>query len=98
VVSLRDDSVPLLGDQRFIPVRSDDTRLLTGFREYEVTSVLVHDILHERTTQGWTTRVGHYRKLRLPTAQLVVQMEAAGFEVRQDDGLRGMARRVATKA
>ena len=52
VVSLRDFSVPLLGDQRFIPVRSDDTRLATCFLEFEPTHVVVHDILHERTSNA----------------------------------------------
>jgi SAM-dependent methyltransferase len=97
VVSLRDHAVPLLGDQRFILVRGDDTRLLTCFLDSEATSVLVHDILHERTADGWTTRVSHYRKLRLATGDLVAQMESAGFEVRREDGLRGLVRLVATR-
>lgn len=97
VVSLRDHSVALLGDQRFIPVRADDTRVLTCFLEYEATTVVVHDLLHERTRDGWTTRVSHYRKLRLAIAPLVAQMEACGFEVRREAGLRGMVRLVATR-
>lgn len=97
VVSFRDYSVPLLGDQRFIPVRSDEARLLTCFLEYEATSVLVHDILHERAADGWTTRVSHYRKLRLATGHLVARMESAGFEVRREAGVRGLVRLVATK-
>jgi SAM-dependent methyltransferase len=68
VVSLRDYSVPLLGDRRFIPVRDDDMRLLNCFLEYEEASVVVNDILHERIADAWTTRVSHYRKLRLATA------------------------------
>jgi len=89
--------VPLLGDQRFIPVRSDDTRLLTRFLAYEASGVVVHDILHERTADGWTTRVSHYRKLRLAIHHLVAQMESAGFEVRSEAGVRGMVRLVATR-
>jgi Methyltransferase domain len=80
VVTLRDCSVPLPGDQRFIPVRSDDTRLATCFLEYEPTRVVVHDLLHERTANGWTSRVSHYRKLRLAPKHLADQMEASGFE------------------
>lgn len=97
VVSLRDYSVPLLGDRRFIPVRSDDTRQLTCFLEYEETSVLVHDILHERTADGSAMRVSHYRKLRLAPDQLLARMEAAGFAVRRESGVRGMVRLVATR-
>jgi 2-polyprenyl-3-methyl-5-hydroxy-6-metoxy-1,4-benzoquinol methylase len=45
IVTMRDYSVPLLRDQRFILVRSDDSRILTCFLEYEAESVLVHDII-----------------------------------------------------
>jgi 2-polyprenyl-3-methyl-5-hydroxy-6-metoxy-1,4-benzoquinol methylase len=97
VVSLRDYSEPLLGDQRFIPVRSDNTRLLTCFLEYESKSILVHDILHERTADGWAMRVSHYRKLRLAIGELLALMESAGFEVRREAGVRGLVRLVATR-
>jgi len=97
VVSLRDYSVPLLGDQRFVPVRSDQTRLLTCFLEYEPASVVVNDILHELTPAGWTTRVSHYRKLRLAPGQLAAQMEATGFKVQSEAGVRGLVRLVARR-
>jgi 2-polyprenyl-3-methyl-5-hydroxy-6-metoxy-1,4-benzoquinol methylase len=95
VVSFRDYSVPLLDDQRFIPVRSDDDRILTCFLEYEPEAVVVHDILHERTPAGWQTRVSHYRKLRLSPEQLTASLEASGFSVRSEAGMRGMIRLVA---
>jgi SAM-dependent methyltransferase len=96
VVSLRDYSVPLRACQRFIPVRSDGRRLLVCFLEYEERYVLVHDILHELTSAGWTMKVSSYRKLRLPTARLVGSMTSAGFEVRREDGIAGLVRLVAT--
>jgi SAM-dependent methyltransferase len=95
VVSFRDYSVPLLDDQRFIPVRSDDNRILTCFLEYEPETVLVHDILHQRTPEGWQTRVSHYRKLRLSPQQLIASLESSGFSVRCETGMRGMVRLVA---
>lgn len=98
VVSFRDYSVPLVGDQRFIPVRADEDRILTCFLEYEPTAVVVHDILHERTAQGWETRVSHYRKLRLPPANLLATLQAHGFNARLEAGMRGMARIVARRA
>lgn len=97
VVSLRDYSVPLHGDQRFIPVRSNETRLLACFLEYEPASVVVHDILHELEPDGWATRVSHFRKLRLAPGDLVAQMEACGFEARSEAGVRGLVRLVANK-
>ena len=65
VLSFRDYSVALEGEARFIPVRSDERRILTCFLEYEEDTVVVHDILHERAGDAWETRVSSYRKLRL---------------------------------
>lgn len=96
-VSFRDYSEPLTAEQRFIPVRSDETRILTCFLEYESEAVLVHDILHERTTDGWRTRVSWYRKLRLPPQRLIDCLESNGFEVRREPGARGMVRLVARR-
>ncbi|HUL92420.1 MAG TPA: methyltransferase domain-containing protein [Burkholderiales bacterium] len=97
VVSFRDYSVPLRGEQRFIPVRRDATRILTCFLEYEPEAVLVHDILHERTADGWQTRISHYRKLRLSPESLVARLEENGFKVRREAGMRGMVRLVAQR-
>lgn len=98
VVSFRDYSVPLRGEQRFIPVRSDEARILTCFLQYEAERVLVHDILHERTADGWQTRVSHYPKLRLSPEHLVNRLRSNGFNVGREAGLRGMVRLVAQRA
>lgn len=95
VVSFRDYSVPLIGDQRFIHVRSDDTRILTCFLEYEPEAVVVHDVLHERTPQGWQARVSRYRKLRLSPEHLIASLQSSGFNVHREAGMRGMVRLVA---
>ena len=97
VVSFRDYSVPLLEDQRFIPVRSDDNRILTCFLEYEPEALVVHDILHQRTPEGWQTRVSHYRKLRLSPEHLIASLQSTGFSVRSETGMRGMVRLVAQR-
>jgi SAM-dependent methyltransferase len=96
VISLRDYSEPLLGEGRFIPVRSDERRILTCFLEYEEDTVVVHDILHERAGDAWETRVSSYRKLRLSPERVIGSLESFGFEVRHDAGMRGMVRIVGT--
>ena len=96
-ISLRDYAVPLTGDDRFIHVRSDETRVLTCFLEYEPQFVRVHDIVHERTANGWRSRVSHYPKLRLPPERLVGNLESLGFKVRREAGMRGMVRLVAQR-
>lgn len=97
VVSFRDYSVPLRGDERFIPVRSDAARILTCFLEYEPQAVLVHDIIYERTADGWQTRVSHYRKLRLSPERLIDCLQSNGFKIRREAGMRGMVRLVAQR-
>lgn len=97
VISFRDYSVPLLEDQRFISVRSDDDRILTCFLEYEAEAVIVHDILHRRTREGWQARVSHYRKLRLSPEHLIGRLQSRGFGVRREPGMRGMVRLVAQR-
>ena len=95
LLSFRDYSEPLLEDQRFIPVRSDERRILTCFLEYEEDTVVVHDILHERGGDAWETKVSSYRKLRLSTDRVTSSLESFGFDVRSEPGLRGMVRIVA---
>lgn len=95
VASFRDYSVPLTGEQRFIPVRSDEARILTCFLEYQPGAVLVHDILHERKAESWQTRVSFYRKLRLSPERLVDCLRSNGLKVRREAGMRGMVRLVA---
>lgn len=95
VLSFRDYSEPLLEEQRFIPVRGDERRILTCFLEFEEDTVVVHDILHERGGDAWETRVSSYRKLRLSPDRVIGSLEAFGFESRRENGLRGMVRLVA---
>jgi predicted TPR repeat methyltransferase len=65
VLSFRDLTHELTGDQRFILVRSDETRILTCYLEYFADHVQVHDILYEFTDGKWIQKVSSYPKLRL---------------------------------
>jgi len=92
VLTFRDFSEPLQGVARFIPVRSDERRILTCFLEYEEDTVVVHDILHERGGDAWETKVSSYRKLRIAPDRVIASLETAGFETRREPGPRGMVR------
>jgi len=98
VLTFRDFSVPLQGDARFIPVRSDERRILTCFLEYEEDTVRVHDILHERAGDAWETRVSSYRKLRIAPDRVIASLENIGFETRREQGARGLVRVIGKKA
>ena len=87
----------LVGEQRFIPVRSDDTRILTCFLEYHPDQVLVHDLLHERTAAGWTQRVSSYRKLRLDPAWVAERLRYTGLSIENQTVEAGMVCLLAAK-
>ncbi len=97
VATFRDYSIALTGEQRFIPVRSDENRILTCFLEYADTYVTVHDVLHEREASNWIQRVSSYQKLRLAPDWLIRNLESFGFLVRRESGMSGMVRLVAQR-
>ena len=97
ITTFRDYTSPLVGDGRFIRVRSDNDRILTCFLEYSPDYVTVHDVLHERNGSTWQQRVSSYRKLRLSPEWVSTTLQAKGFTVRIEPGLAGMVRVVADK-
>jgi len=98
VATFRDYSVPTpLGVQRVIPVRQDDDRMLTCVLEYRDTTVIVHDLVHERTGSGWTLRVSHYPKLRLDPAWVCAALTSRGLAARREAGPAGLVRVVAAR-
>jgi SAM-dependent methyltransferase len=97
VTSFRDYSTPLIGQHRFIPVRSDERRILTCFLEYAESHVTVHDLLHERNGDGWTLRVSAYRKLRISAQWFAEALQKHCFSVEQGHSPSGMISTVATR-
>jgi SAM-dependent methyltransferase len=82
VITYRDLSEELHGLERFIPVHSDDQRVMTCFLEFDQPeSVLVHDLVYTREKKQWKLEKSSYRKLRLPVKWLEDAMTNAGFEV-----------------
>lgn len=75
---------------RFVPVRSDDARILTCVLEERGDRVLVHDLLHERRGGAWTTSVSSYEKLRLTAAAVRADVEAAGLRVLSSETAGGV--------
>ena len=95
VVTFRDYTNPLVDEHRFIPVRSDDSRILTCFLEYGDSHVTVHDVLHERDGSDWKQSVSAYQKLRLSPEWLVSSLRENAFVVDQAPGASGMVRVIA---
>jgi SAM-dependent methyltransferase len=91
-------SKTLQGNERFIPVRSDDERILTCFLEYGDQRVAVHDLLHEKDGGQWRQTVSSYTKLRLDPLRVIERLTNLGFEVRQDIGMSGMTRIIGVRS
>ncbi len=85
----------LQGAARFIPVRSDEQRILTCFLEYAADHVMVYDVLQERQARGWQLSVSGYPKLRLDPAWVRGELAAQGLRVQQDKTQNGMIRIIA---
>ena len=92
VATFRDYSRLPAGESRFIPVRADETRILTCFLEELENHVQVHDLLHERAAGKWSMKVSSYRKLRLAPEEVCGLFEAAGLRCEVRPGARGMVR------
>jgi SAM-dependent methyltransferase len=90
-------SKTLQGDDRFIPVRGDDHRILTCFLEYGDDRVTVHDLIHEKEQGHWRQRVSSYCKLRLPPQRVVERLTKLGLVTRLDAGMGGMTRVVGVR-
>ena len=66
VLSFRDYvSVEPHGTQRFIPVRSDESTILTCFLEYHEDVVEVYDLLYRKKRDRWLLSASSHLKLRL---------------------------------
>ncbi len=98
VITYRDLSFELEGLDRFIPVRSDDTAIFTCFLEYQEETVTVHDLVNERTEEGWQLNKSCYTKLRLPVDWVVEALEDVGFNITTKEVNMGLATLIARKA
>jgi len=97
ILTFRDYSRSLKAEQRFIPVRSDKSRVLTCFLEYSTSHVMVHDILHEQRGSSWDLSVSTYQKLRLSPDSLSKALASRDFAVHIEPGASGMVRVIATR-
>lgn len=96
ILSFRDYTDALTGVERFIPVRSDENRILTCFLEYTTDRVFVHDIIHEKGIKAWAQRVSSYTKLRISNAWVIRVLEQARFITHHEE-INGMHYIVAQK-
>jgi ubiquinone/menaquinone biosynthesis C-methylase UbiE len=97
VLSFRDYSTELTDDNRFILVKSTDTRILTCVLDYEEEIVRVTDLLNEKTDTGWQQKVSSYKKVRISTNEIVKMLERNGIQIWFNQVIRGMTTIIAGK-
>jgi SAM-dependent methyltransferase len=86
VITYRDLTKELFGTDRFIPVRSDESKIMTCFLEFEnAESVVVHDLVHMRQDSGWSLNKSSYWKLRLGLEWVRDELSKAGFDLLSED-------------
>lgn len=97
VLAFREFTAALTGLDRFIPVRSDGSRIMTCFLEYEPETVIVHDLVHIRRDEGWDLKKSSYRKLRLSTDWVADRLLECGLDVRLAETRNRMSLMVAER-
>ncbi|HYF03571.1 MAG TPA: class I SAM-dependent methyltransferase [Patescibacteria group bacterium] len=90
LLTFRDYTQELRGENRFIPVKSDDTRILTCILEHEEEFVNITDLLHERSETGWKQKVSSYRKVRLQPEMVVDFLQENGFKIELNEVVERM--------
>jgi SAM-dependent methyltransferase len=93
----RDYSKELVGTDRIIPVRSDETRIMTAFLEYKSEVVEVHDVIYERVGNEWVLHKSSYKKLRLDPKWVGDAFKKVGFVVERNDTESRMVHVIAHK-
>lgn len=95
--SFRDSSAPSSGTQQFIPVRSDDHRLLTCVLNFEAQKIKVTDLLWEKTGEQWEQKVSSYYKIRISSGLIERLLRNNGFEIKVNTLHQGMHHVIAQK-
>lgn len=86
------------GAARFIPVRSDESTILTCFLEYHEKIVEVYDLLYQKEGDRWVLNTSSYRKLRLDKSWVCDQLQKLELKVIQNEIINGMICIVAQKS
>jgi SAM-dependent methyltransferase len=90
-------SVEPQGTQRFIPVQSDESIILTCFLEYREDVVEVYDLVYRKEGDRWVLSTSSYPKLRIDKNWVCDQLQKLGLEVVQTTMINGMICIVAKK-
>ncbi len=97
ILTYRDMTQELNGLDRFIPVRSDENKIMTAFLEYWPNYVLVHDLIYTRSGTEWILHKSSYKKLRISKHWLKEQFTALGMKIECEETHSGFTVLIAAK-
>lgn len=97
LLSLRNYTNALSGDNRFIHVKSDEQRIVTCFLEYFTDYVRVTDLLYEKDGLTWVQKVSSYNKVRITPEEVRQEIQNNGLHMLLCDTVNGMIRIIAVK-
>ena len=90
ILTFRDYSFALTDIQRFIPVKSDENRILTCVIDYSDDKITVTDLLHEKINGTWIQKISSYDKLRIRTDYIIDKAEKIGFSIIENENKNRM--------
>lgn len=97
ILSFRDYSLAISGDQFFIPVKSDSNRILTCILNYEKDKVKVTDLIHEKNNNEWTQKVSSYYKIIIAPKEVERLLLDKNKKIILNESKNGMTTIVTTK-
>ncbi len=98
ILSFRDYSSELTGLNRIIPVRSDESRIMTCFLEYSENHVKVIDIIYELKNSKWDLYKSEYHKIRLKMEEIILMLEEEGLIIISLEKTNGFVQLIAEKS
>lgn len=87
----------MTGDSRFIPVKSDDSRILTCCLDYLDNQVLVTDLLYTKIENEWHQSISSYYKVRIGITEIIDLIQDAGLKVLYNEQVNRLTTIIAQK-
>lgn len=97
ILSFGDYSEKRVGNDRFIQVKSDATRIMTSFLDYSPTHVVVSDLIYQFDGSTWHQKVSSYNKFRINVDEVSEMLENNNMRILHTSENDGSVRLVATK-
>lgn len=97
ILTFRDLSFQLSGQDRFIPVKSTSDTIFTCFIEYNKETVDVYDIVHKKKEGNWKQEISSYQKIKISENQIKDILNKTKFKLDFFEKKQGLITIIAVK-